>query len=312
MKIAVFGVGGVGGYFGGRLAEAGEDVTFIARGEHLRAMNENGLRVDSVEGDFHLESVRATSDPFAAGVVDVVLVATKAWQVRDAAEAIRPMVGEGTIVIGLQNGVEAASQLAEALGTANVGGGSCAIVSMIAGPGHIRHAGVSPRIVFGELDRRKSERCERLLEAFGRTRGVQAAHADDIHVETWRKFLFIAPVSGVGAVARAPLGVCRSVPETRAMIEGAMEEIRRLALAHDVPLPDDAPAKALSFLDGLPAGSTASMQRDIMEGRPSELESQNGAVVRLGETKGVPTPIHRFLYSALLPLEKRARGEVDF
>ena len=311
MKIAIFGVGGVGGYFGGRLAEAGEDVVFLARGEHLRAIRENGLRVDSVEGDFHLSAVHATDDPKEAGEVDVVLVATKAWQVNEAAEAISPMVGRETLVIGLQNGVEAAGQLSAVLGRAPVAGGSCAIVSMIAGPGHIRHVAVTPRIVFGELDRQKSDRCERLYQAFRRSVGVDVEYADDIHFEIWRKFLFIAPVSGVGAVTRAPLGVCRSLPETRAMIQSAMEEIRELALAHQVHLPEDAAAKALSFLDGMPPESTASMQRDIIGGHPSELEAQNGAVVRLGEEKGVDTPANRFIYSALLPQERHARGETS-
>lgn len=309
MKIAVFGTGAVGGYFGGRLAEAGEDVTFIARGEHLSAIRDHGLRVDSVEGDFHLSEVRATDNPEEIGHVDIVLVATKAWQVPESAEAARSLVGDDTVVIGLQNGVEAAGQLVSALGADHVAGGFCAIVSMIEGPGHIRHAGASPRIVFGDLGRNPDTRLERLHEAFRRTRGVRAVLADDIRIEIWRKFLFIAPVSGVGAVTRAPLGVCRSQLETRAMIAEAMEEIRALALTHDVPLPDNASDSALSFLDGLPAESTASMQRDIMEGRPSELEAQNGAVVRLGSEKNVQTPVNRFIYSALLPQERHARGQ---
>jgi 2-dehydropantoate 2-reductase len=284
-------------------------VTFLARGEHLAAMREHGLRVDSIAGDVHLASVRATDDPSAAGVHDVVLVATKAWQVPEAAESLRPLVGERTVVIGLQNGVEAASQLAAVLGVAHVAGGSCAIMSMIAGPAHIRHAGVAPRIVFGDLARKPNEACERLFEAFSRTKGVNAVLADDIHAEIWRKFLFIAPVSGVGAVTRAPLGVARAIPESRAMIEEAMNEIHRLAATHGVLLPNDATASAMSFLDSMPVASTASMQRDIMEGRPSELEAQNGAVVRLGAAKGVATPVHHFIYSALLPQERKARGE---
>ena len=148
-------------------------------------------------------------------------------------------------------------------------GGSCAIVARIEGPGHISHSGASPRVVFGDLGGKRNETCERLLDAFSRTRGLRAVLSDDIHVEIWRKFLFIAPVSGVGAVTRVPFGVCRSIPETRTMIGDAMNEIRELALAHDVPLPDDVTARALSFLDELPAEATASMQRDIMEGRPS-------------------------------------------
>jgi len=312
MKIAIYGTGAVGGYFGGRLAEAGEDVSFIARGTHLAAIRENGLRVDSVAGDFHLPSPRVTDSPAELGPMDVVLVATKAWQVPEAAEALRPMVGEGTMVIGLQNGVEAAPQLSSVLGADHVAGGSCAIVSMIVGPGHIRHAGGSPRIVYGDLEKKPNSRCEQLHEAFCRAKGLKAVLADDIHEELWRKFLFIAPASGVGAVARAPLGICRTDPAVRAMVTSAMEEIRELAGASGVTLPDGAVDNALSFLDSLPAEATASMQRDIIAGRPSELESQNGAVVRLSKRKGLAAPTHAFLYAALRPLERRARGEVDF
>jgi len=307
MQIAIFGTGGVGGYFGGRLAESGVDVTFIARGEHLIAMKKYGLRVDSIEGDFHLTSVKASDDPSSVGEVDVVLVATKAGQVPEAALAIRPLVGPDTLVIGLQNGVEAAGQLSEVLGADHVAGGFCEIISFFAGPGHIRHAGVRPRVVFGEIDNRESERCRTLLAAFDRARGLDAKITDDIHVAIWRKFLFIASVSGVGAVTRVPLDICRSTPETRSLIEGAMAEICDVARACDVILPDDAVENAMAFVDSLPAGATASMQRDIMEGRPSELDSQNGAVVRLGDAKGVATPIHGFLYHSLMLMERRAR-----
>lgn len=306
MKIAVFGAGGVGGYFGGRLAESGEDVWFIARGAHLDALRRDGLTVESVLGDFHL-SVNATDDAGEVGEADVVLVATKAWQVPESAEAIGPMIGPDTVVIGLQNGVEAASQLASVIGKDRVAGGSCAIISFLDGPGRIRHAGVEPRIVFGELDRRKSDRLERLREVFERAKGLRAVHSGDIHQEIWRKFLFIAPVSGVGAVTRAPLGVCRSLPETREMIEQAMGEVEALAAAHDVTLPTDAAETALRFLDSLPADATASMQRDIIDRRPSELEAQNGAIVGLGLETGVATPVNRFIYSALLPQETEAR-----
>lgn len=312
MKIAVFGAGGVGGYFGGRLAQANEDVSFIARGEHLEAMREDGLRVESVEGDFSLEHPTVTDDPVEVGVVDFVLVATKAWQVPEAAETIRPMVGEETVVIGLQNGVEAADQLARALGRDHVAGGTCAIISFIEAPGHIRHAGAAPRVVFGDLDRKSNPRLERLKKAFDGAVGLTAELSSDIHRSIWKKFLFIAPVSGVGAVTRAPLGVCRSIPETRSLIREAMEEISRLAVAQEVLLSEDAVEASLGFLDSLPEDSTASMQRDILEGRPSELEAQNGAVVRLSAAAGLDAPVHSAIYAALLPQERRARGELSF
>lgn len=316
MRIAVFGAGAVGGYFGGRLAQAGEDVVLIARGEHLEAMQARGLRVESIEGDFTIEPVQATDDPAAVGVVDAVLVAVKAWQVPRAAQEMRPMVGAETFVVPLENGVEAPSQLAAVLGEEHgsdvraVLGGLCRIISAVVEPGHIRHAGISPTITFGELDGRRSERVERLYEAFQKAQGVTPTIASDIHVAMWKKFLFIAALSGVGAVTRAPVGVLRSLPETRAMLEEAMEEIFAVAHARDVPLPPQTVAETMAFIDGLPPDGTASMQRDVMAGRPSELKSQNGAVFRLGREVGIGAPLHDFIYKSLLPQELQARGEM--
>jgi 2-dehydropantoate 2-reductase len=310
MRTAVFGAGAVGGYFGGRLAQAGEDAVFIARGEHLKAMQARGLRVASTEGDFKIEPVQATDDPAAVGVVDAVLVAVKAWQVPQAAREMRPLVGTETFVVPLANGVEAPSHLSTVLGQHHVLGGLCRIISALVEPGHIRHAGISPTITFGELDGRRSERAERLYEAFQKARGVTPILTSDIREEMWKKFLFIAALSGVGAVTRAPVGVLRSLPETRAMLEQAMEEILAVAHARDVALPREIVAETMAFIDGLPPDGTASMQRDIMAGRPSELASQNGAVVRLGRKVGIETPLHDFIYRSLLPQEHQARGEM--
>jgi len=309
MRIAIFGAGGVGGYFGGRLAQSGQEVIFIARGEHLRAMQQYGLRVDSILGDFHIHEVQATDDPATVGEVDVVLVATKTWQVPEAAQAMRPMVGARTLVVPLQNGVEAPAQLARVLGPEPVVGGMCRIMSFIAGPGHIKHTGVQPYLAFGELDNRRSPRCERLLEVMNAAEGFQAEIPSDIHVTMWAKFLFIASFSGVGAVTRAPAGVFRSLPETRRMLVRAMEEIVAVAQARGIALEEKHLQAALDFTDSVPESATASMQRDILAGRPSELEAQNGAVVRLGREVGVPTPVHEFLYAALLPQEMAARGK---
>jgi 2-dehydropantoate 2-reductase len=311
MKIAVIGTGAVGGYFGGRLAQAGEDVTFIARGAHLQAIQASGLRVDSVKGDFLVQPAQATSRPEDVGVVDCILVAVKAWQVLEAAQAARPMVGPQTFVVPLQNGVEAPGQLAAELGDAHVLGGLCRISAMIAGAGHIRHLGLEPSIDFGELDNRTSERAERLRQAFAKA-GVKASVPADIQAAMWEKFVFIASVSGVGAVTRAPMGVHRSLPETRPLLAGALQEVAAVGRACGVSLAEDLAARVLANIDNLPPGTTASMQRDIAEGRPSELEAQNGAVVRLGNKTGVPAPVHEFLYACLLPQEKRARGELTF
>lgn len=311
MKIAVFGTGGVGGYFGGRLALVGEEVAFIARGEHLAALRAHGLRVDSPKGDFHLKKVMATDTPAEVGGVDAILLGVKAWQVAEAARAMQPMIGPETFVVPLQNGVDAPDQLAEVLGKEHVLGGLCHISSHIAAPGYIRHVGIEPDIAFGELDNRHSQRCEILKQAFEKA-GVKVDIPADIHLAMWEKFLFIAAISGVGAVARAPAGVIRKVPETRALLEGAMKEIVAVAQASHIHLDETHISRTLAFIDSLPEGTQASMQRDILEGRPSELAWQNGAVVRRGRERGVPTPINAFIYAALLPQEMRARGELSF
>ena len=318
MRIAVFGSGGVGGYFGGRLAQAGEDVIFIARGEHLKAIRQNGLRVDSIVGDFVTHPAQATDIPAEVGVVDAVLVTVKAWQVSEAAEAMKPMVGPNTMVgdcpttmvIPLENGVDAPDQLAALLGAEHVLGGLCHVSALIAGPGHIKHVAIPPRIAFGELDGRTSERVERLRQVFERCQGVTAAVPADIRVALWEKFLFIAAISGVGAVKRQPAGVIRSVAETRDMLLRAMEEVAAVAEARGITLSPGIIQKTMSFIDNMPPATMASMQRDIIEGRPSELEAQNGAVVRLAKEVDVEVPTHAFIYASLLPGELKARGKI--
>jgi 2-dehydropantoate 2-reductase len=310
MRIAVFGTGGVGGYFGGKLAQAGEDVVFIARGEHLNAIRRNGLRVDSLLGDFSVQPASATDSPAEAGVVDVVLVATKAWQVAEAAEAMQPLIGPRTAVVPLGNGIEHLDQLEKAVGREHLLGGLTRISAFITGPGHIRHAGIQPYIAFGELDHRPSERAAALHDAFARIPEIKAELPADIHLAMWEKFVFIAAVSGVGAVTRQPMGGYRSVPETRAMLSAALEEVVAVGRAQGVALaPDTAQRILATNIDSAAPGVIASMQKDILEGRPSELEAQTGAVIRLGRAGGVPTPTHAFLYASLLPMELKARGK---
>jgi len=311
MRIAVIGVGGVGGYFGGRLAQSGEQVIFIARGAHLQAIQENGLRVESIKGDFLIHPAQATEDPHTLGQMDVVLVGVKAWQVTETAQVIRPMIGADTCVLPLQNGVEAPAQLAAVLGAEHVLGGLCQISAYIAAPGHIRHVGIEPYVALGEMDGRASERVEALRKAFARA-GVAVEVPGDIQAAMWEKFLFIATISGVGAVTRAPVGAIRHLPGVRQMLHQAMLEIEAVAHARGVRLPADAVQRRMDFIDRLPVNVTASMQRDLVAGRPSELESQNGALVRMGLEAGVPTPTHTFIYHSLLPQELRARGQLDF
>lgn len=312
MRIAVFGAGGVGGYFGGRLAQAGEEVVFIARGDHLRAMQANGLRVDSIKGDFIVHPVQATDDPKTLKPVEMILVAVKSWQVPEAAEALKPLLDENTGVVFLGNGVEAHSQFSQVLGALHILGGLTFISASIAGPGWIRHVGIEPVIVFGELDGRPSERVERLKAAFERAAGLTVTVSGDVQAAIWEKFIFIASISGVGAVTRAPAGAFRSLPESRRLLEAAIAEVTALARCLGVRVAADIEAKTLAFIDGMAPTVTASMQRDILDGRPSELEAQNGAVVRLGAEAGVQTPVHSFLYGALLPQEQKARGQISF
>ena len=311
MRIAIFGAGSVGGYFGGRLSQAGEDVVFIARGEHLNAMLTNGLRVDSINGDFAVQPVQATDDSTKIGKVDVVLVGVKAWQVPEAAEAMRPMIGPETFILPMQNGLEALAQLSKILGKQHVLGGLCGLFCYVKGPGHIVHAGTDPFVKFGELDNHRSQRVEQLLESFKRA-GVNAEIPPDIQVAMWMKFLFITAWSGVGAVTRAPVGVWRSLPETRRMAELNLQEIIAVAAARDISLPEEALQKAMNMYDGLVPESTSSLQRDVMAGRPSELDAQIGAVVRFGREADVTTPQHTFIYHSLLPIELRARGQIQF
>ena len=269
-------------------------------------MLRDGLRVDSVGGDFRVAPCEATDDPATVGTVDLVVVGVKAWQVSEAARAMRPMIGSETAVLPLQNGVEAPRQLAEVLGREHVLGGLCKIIAQVAGPGHIRHSGAEPYVALGELDGVPSQRVAKLKGVLQRA-GALVEVLADIRVAMWEKFLLIASISGVGAVTRAPIGSVLGVPETRRLLEQAMEEIRAVALALGIGVADDVVARTLAFFETLPADGTASMQRDIMAGRPSELESQNGAVVRLGREAGVATPVHDFLYASLLPQERLAR-----
>jgi 2-dehydropantoate 2-reductase len=307
MRITIFGTGGVGGYFGGRLAQAGEDVTFIARGEHLRAIQNKGLRVDSLQGDFVIQPAQATDSVAAVGPVDLVIVGVKAWQVPQAARAMKPLVGPGTSVLPLQNGVDAVPQLKAELGHESVIGGLCKIVSFVVAPGHIRHAGFAPSVVIGELDNRRTDRILTIEKIFSGA-GIVTTIAADIQAALWAKFLFIASFSGVGAVAAAPAGVLRSDPQRRGQMIQAMEEVDSLARARGVRLPEDAVAKALAAVDALPPDATSSMQRDTAAGKPSELESQNGAVVRMARESGVAVPTHETIYTALNKLRSSGRS----
>ena len=311
MRIAIFGTGGVGAYFGAQLVRAGEDVTFVARGEHLQAIRERGLRIETDDGNILISVAQATDNPAEVGPVDGVLLGVKSWQVTESAHAMKPLIGAETFVVPLQNGVEAPGQLTAVLGAQHVLGGLCGTFSWVVGPGHIRSLGVNHFIKFGELDNRPSERSMNLRDAFERA-GVRVEIPPDIQAALWEKLLLVAGHGGVGAVARAPVGVVRSVPQTRNLIVECMQEIFAVARAHRVALAEGTVEKMMAFVDAVVPGATTSLHRDIAAGKPSELEAWNGAVVRLGSEVGVPTPLHEFIYHSLLPGELRARGEIEY
>ena len=305
MRIVVVGCGAVGGYFGGRLAAADTDVSFVAHGTTLVALQNRSLRVQSIKGDFEVR-VRATDDAQKLAPADVVLVAVKAWQLTGSASSIRPLLGSNTIVVPLQNGVEASDTLASLLGREHVAGGLCRIIAYVDAPGQIRHVGAEPDIAFGPLMNGQRTQLERLQREFLRA-GVSCELAPEIRVAIWEKFLFITPASGVGAVARAPIGVFRAAKKTRAQLAGAMEEIVAVAKACGIALGTESIARTFKYIDSLPENGTTSMQRDMMAARPSELEALVGAIVRLGRANQVPTPVHNAIYAQLEPLERRAR-----
>ncbi|MFB3135962.1 MAG: ketopantoate reductase family protein, partial [Rhodospirillales bacterium] len=251
MKIAVFGSGGIGGYFGARLAAAGGDVHFIARGAHLEAMRAGGLRVRSLNGDLHMETVHATDDPAAIGPVDVVLVAVKLYDTDAAARDCAPLVGPGTMVVSFQNGVAAADAFAAAVGRAHVIGGLAYIFSTIEAPGVIAHKGTLAKLVFGELDGGRTPRVEALLAAC-REAAIEAAISEDITADIWSKFAFLAALSGMTALVRLSIGPIRAEAGTRAMLRRAMEEVVAVARAKGIDLAADLVERHMETVDGLP------------------------------------------------------------
>jgi 2-dehydropantoate 2-reductase len=311
MRILIYGTGGAGGYFGAQLARAGEEVIFLARGAHLQAIRRDGLRIDTPDGEIVIQPAQATDNVASVGKVDVVILGVKAWQVKEAAEAMRPVIGPDSFVVPLQNGVDAPAELAAVLGAAHAAGGTCATISWLTAPGRIRSAMSSNFIRFGELDNSPSERVKRLRDAFKRS-GTNVEVPADIQRALWGKFLVVTAFGGVGAVTRAPIGVTRALPETRRMLEQCMEEVLAVAQARGVAMFDNAVAESMSILDSIGANATASLQRDIAENRPTELDYWNGAVVRLGREAGVATPTHSFIVRSLLPLHLQALGKLKF
>lgn len=305
MKIAIIGAGGVGGYFGGKLAKAGYDVTFLARDKHLNAIQQNGLTIKSVLGDFKVDSVKATDRMEMIELVDFIIIAVKAWQIKDIAKDLKDIVHRDTIILPLQNGVSATDELKKQIMSDNIIGGLCRIISKIESPGVINHFGIEPTILFGELDNSKTERILKIKAIFNNA-GINAKISDDIVVDLWKKFIPIC-LSGLLAVTKTTYGELRELNETRQLMIELLNEIFMLSQKIGITIELDYLDKAIAFIDSFPYDSTSSLTRDVLEGKPSEIEYQNGTVVKLAEKYGIETPINRFVYSCILPMEVKAR-----
>ena len=307
IRIAIVGAGGVGGYFGGRLAAAGAEVHFIARGAHLEALRSRGLTIRSFKGDLHLPRVQATDNPAAIGPVDVVFFTVKLYDAAAAARLLMPLVGPGTAVIPLQNGVDGTGIVAHAVGRQHTAGGTVYVAAVIDEPGVIRHSALD-HLIFGELDGTRTARLERLLEAC-EPAGFQATLSDNVKVDIWTKFVRLSVFSGMTAVTRCPIGPIVADPDLFDMAKAAAREAMTVARASGVPLPDAVIDDLDHAYRALPGHMKSSMLEDLERGRPLELPWLSGAVVRLGLAAGVETPIHRFITAVLHPHVHGAVGE---
>ncbi|HXR55920.1 MAG TPA: 2-dehydropantoate 2-reductase [Casimicrobiaceae bacterium] len=309
MRIAVFGTGGVGGYFGAKLAQAGNDVAFITRGAHLAALRRDGLRIESAGGDLALRNVAATDDPPSLAPVDVVMLCVKLWDVESAAAQVASLLGRDGVVIAFQNGIDSAQILSRVVGDAHVLGGVAYIAAAIRAPGVIAHTGSMAKLRVGAFDTvgalrgdggRLRERASEFVRACT-TAGIDAEVAPDIRRAIWEKFVFLTALSGVTALSRQPVGTVRSDPDLRAAFTAAMQETVALARARNVALPDDFLPKQMRAIDGLPAGMRSSMQNDLLAGRRLEAPWLCGRVAELSAAAGIAAPVNATIYAGLKP-----------
>jgi 2-dehydropantoate 2-reductase len=299
MKIAVIGAGGVGGFFGGRLAHTGCDVTFVARGRHLEAMRAEGLVIESdVHEAIRVAPVRVTEEPASIGPVDLVIIAVKLWDTESAARAARPIVGPDTAVLSLQNGVIKDDILRREFGARAVMGGVGYVATHIARPGVISQTGKLQRLIVGEYDGLRSKRAQWLVDALTRA-GVQAELADDIRRTLWEKYTFLVGLSGTTATMRAPIGAVRTNAQTRAFLFDLMKEVVAVGRAHGVALPENYAEERLRFADSVSPDMTSSMHHDLERGNPLEVEWLSGGVVQLGRQVRVQTPANRAVWDIL-------------
>lgn len=298
LKIAVMGSGGVGGYFGARLAQSGSDVTFIARGAHLAALQREGLLIDSKATPLHVKPANAVASPADAGTVDAILFCVKLGDTESAAQQIKPLVDKGAAVFTFQNGVESADKVGAIVGAKNVVAGTAQIAAVISQPGTIKHTGTMARMVFGESDGKPSPRTEKLLAAC-KAAGFDCVLSDDITRAVWMKFAMLAPFSGMTTLTRGSIGPVRANAQTRRLLEAAVREVVAVGAKLGKHVAADDAERTLKLIDGMPAEMTASMTHDLLAGKPLELNGLSGAVARLGEAHGVAVPTHRFIADAL-------------
>ncbi|MSP05214.1 MAG: 2-dehydropantoate 2-reductase [Acetobacteraceae bacterium] len=307
-RVAIIGTGGIGGPLGVSLARAGADVTFLARGAHLAAIRANGLRVEGDRGETLIQSAQVTDDPASAGIMDYVLFCVKQWDVESAGAAIRPMIGPGTAVLPLQNGIDAAERLFPILGKDAVMGASALVTGSIVAPGVIRQTGTYQTITFGEWDGTLSTRGERLRDLCAQA-GFEGVPSPDITLAIWDKFALLAPYGGVSALTRLPAGKWRDDVDVFALYEGALREVVAISLACGVKFPADIVARKCAFVhQGFPAHHMASIGNDVVAGNRTELDFLSGKVIALGHEHGIATPFNGFLYAALKPYRNGRPG----
>jgi 2-dehydropantoate 2-reductase len=299
MRIVVFGAGGVGGYFGGRLAASGADVTFVARGAQLDAMRQRGLRIESPLGSVQLPRVNVTDDPAKIGPADVVLFTVKLYQTDAAVQLLPPLIGPKTLVLSVQNGVDAAAVLTRVVGREHVAGGTAYVSAVVSEPGVVRHTAMN-RMIFGPLDGKPSPLLEDLLRAC-RHAGIDTTLSENVVMDIWAKFARLTVFSGMTAVTRCPIGPLRDDLALAEMMRGALRESITVAHASGIHLSDAIVDEVQVATAALPPNAKSSMLEDLERGRPLELPWLSGAVVRIGQERGVDTPIHRFITTVLTP-----------
>jgi len=305
MKIGIIGTGGVGGYFGGRLAASGNDVTFIARGEHLNAIKKNGLTVKSIKGDIKINPAKVSDKLDVLADCELIILATKAYHVKDIALGLKDILVPKTLILPLQNGVLAVDELTEYFDKEQILGGLCVIFSNIESPGVINHMGLEPKITFGEIDNTIKDRTLKLVTVF-KNADIACKLTDDIQADLWKKFIFIC-LSGFGAISNAGYGLIRELPETRQMLIDSLIEVSKIARAKNIKLEDDIVEKSMAYVDSFPVDSMSSLSRDVLTGKKSEIEYQNGTVVRFGKELGIETPVNSFIYGFVKLIEKKMR-----